>query len=141
VPVLAQRDRRIRRQRRSPNLATSQRDVHDQLPNGIHSSYTPTEIRASPAGVPELSRDLQDKDYPVEARSLGRTLTGWKHQIAAWHAAQVGKGPTEAVNNLIKRVKRAAFGFTSFGNDRIRSLLYAGNRNWDLLRRSSRRSS
>ncbi len=42
-------------------------------------------------------------------------------------------GPTEAVNNLIKRVKRAAFGFTSFRNYRIRSLLYAGKPNWGLL--------
>ena len=41
--------------------------------------------------------------------------------------------PTEAVNNLIKRVKRAAFGFTSFRNYRIRSLLYAGKPNWNLL--------
>jgi len=40
---------------------------------------------------------------------------------------------TEAVNNLIKRVKRAAFGFASFENYRIRSLLYAGKPNWALL--------
>jgi transposase len=83
--------------------------------------------------VTELGRDLQDKDYPIEARSLGRTLIRWKHQIAAWHTAHVSNGPTEAVNNLIKRVKRAAFGFTSFRNYRIRSLLYAGKPNWELL--------
>jgi transposase len=83
--------------------------------------------------VTQLGRDLQDKDYPIEARSLGRTLIRWKHQIAAWHHAHVSNGPTEAVNNLIKRVKRAAFGFTSFRNYRIRSLLYAGKPNWDLL--------
>jgi transposase len=83
--------------------------------------------------VTELGRDLQDRDYPIEARSLGRTLIRWKHQIAAWHTAHVSNGPTEAVNNLIKRVKRAAFGFTSFRNYRIRSLLYAGKPNWDLL--------
>ena len=35
-------------------------------------------------------------------------------------------GPTEAVNNLIKRVKRVAFGFTRFRNYRIRVLLYEG---------------
>jgi hypothetical protein len=29
----------------------------------------------------------------------------WRHQIAAWHAAHVSNGPTEAVNNLIKRIK------------------------------------
>ncbi len=28
-------------------------------------------------------------------------------------------GPTEAMNNLIKRVKRAAFGFRSFRNYRV----------------------
>jgi transposase len=83
--------------------------------------------------VEQLGADLQDTDYPSEARSLGRTLIRWKHQIAAWHEAHVSNGPTEAVNNLIKRVKRAAFGFTSFRNYRIRSLLYAGKPNWDLL--------
>ena len=40
---------------------------------------------------------------------------------------------TEAANNLIKRVKRAAFGFLSFKNYRIRALLYAGMPTLDLL--------
>jgi hypothetical protein len=77
--------------------------------------------------VAQLGTDLQDKDCPIEARSLGRTLIRWKHQIAAWHRADVTNGPTEAVNNLIKRVKRAAFGFTSFRNYRIRSLPTPGS--------------
>ena len=38
-----------------------------------------------------------------------------------------------STNNLIKRVKRAAFGFTNFDNYRIRALLYAGKPNWALL--------
>lgn len=37
------------------------------------------------------------------------------------------------VNNLIKRVKRAAFGFSSFRNFRVRALLYAGKPRWHLL--------
>ena len=78
--------------------------------------------------VTQLGHDLQDADY-----SLGRTLIRWRNEIAAWHRARVTNGPTEAVNNLIKRVKRAAFGFTSFRNYRIRSLLYAGKPNWHLL--------
>ena len=41
--------------------------------------------------------------------------------------------PTEAANNLIKRVKRSAFGFTNFDNYRIRALLYAGKPDWALL--------
>lgn len=83
--------------------------------------------------VTQLGHDLQDEDYPTEARLLGRTLIRWKHQIAAWHSSHVSNGPTEVVNNLIKRVKRAAFGFTSFQNYRITSLLYAGKPNWALL--------
>jgi transposase len=84
--------------------------------------------------VTQLGRDLQDADCPVEARSLGRTLVRWRCQIAAWPHAHVSNGPTEAANNLIKRVKRiSVFGFTSFRNYRIRSLLYAGKPNWDLL--------
>ena len=42
-------------------------------------------------------------------------------------------GPTESLNNLIKRIKRAAFGFRNFANYRIRALLYAGKPNWNLL--------
>jgi transposase len=83
--------------------------------------------------VERLGQDLQDKSCPVEVRSLGRTLIRWKNQIAAWHRAHVTNGPTEAANNLIKRVKRVAFGFTRFRNYRIRVLLYAGKPNWDLL--------
>jgi hypothetical protein len=52
---------------------------------------------------------------------------------SAWHQAHVSNGPTEAANKEIKRVKRAAFGFTSFANYRVRTLLYAGKPNWDLL--------
>jgi hypothetical protein len=69
-----------------------------------------------PFAIRRLGADISDKDYPIEVRSLGRTLVRWKQQIAAWHRSQVSNGPTEAANNLIKRVKRAAFGFTSFRN-------------------------
>ena len=45
----------------------------------------------------------------------------------------MSNGPTEAANNLIKRVKRVAFGFRRFAHYRIRALLYAGRPSWDLL--------
>lgn len=81
----------------------------------------------------ELSRDLCDESFPQEVRSLGRTIKRWFNQIVAWHRARVSNGPTEAINNLIKRIKRVAFGFRNFRNYRIRALLYAGKPNWDLL--------
>ena len=83
--------------------------------------------------VCELATDMQDASHPPEVRSLGRTLARWFEEITNWHKAFVSNGPTEAVNNLIKRIKRIGFGFRSFEHYRIRVLLYAGQPNWDLL--------
>jgi transposase len=47
----------------------------------------------------------------------------------------VSIGPTEAVNKLIKRIKRIGFGFRFFAHYRIRVLLYACRPNGDLLPR------
>jgi transposase len=50
-----------------------------------------------------------------------------------YHVAKMSNGPTEALNNLIKRIKRVGFGFRNFENYRIRALLYAGKPNWRVL--------
>jgi len=104
-----------------------------QAKEAVRELYAHGDPELALGWVTELGRDLQDKDYPIEARSLGRTLLRWRHQIAAWHTAHVSNGPTEAANNLIKRVKRAAFGFRSFRHYRVRALLYAGRPDWSLL--------
>jgi transposase len=83
--------------------------------------------------VTELTDDLLDTDHPPEVRSLGRTLNRWHDQIVAWHRSRVSNGPTEAANNLIKRIKRIGFGFRRFAHYRLRVLLYAGRPNWDLI--------
>jgi transposase len=70
---------------------------------------------------------------PPEVRSLGRTQHRWRSAITAWHACHLSNGPTEAMNNLIKRIKRIAFGFTNLRNYRIRALFYAGKPDWSLL--------
>ena len=56
--------------------------------------------------VDQLAVDLQDDSMPPEVRSLGRTIARWRHEITAWHRARFSNGPTEAVNNLVKRIKR-----------------------------------
>ncbi|MFN8103921.1 MAG: ISL3 family transposase [Acidimicrobiia bacterium] len=99
----------------------------------VRSLFDPMEPEIALEFVTRLGIDLQDESCPPEVNILGRTITRWRHQIAAWHQAFVSNGPTEAVNNLIKVVKRIAFGFTSFRNYRIRALLYAGKPNWSLL--------
>ena len=68
-----------------------------------------------------------------------KALTQMRHlvirfdKIANFHLARVTNGPTEALNNLIKRIKRIGFGFRNFENYRIRALLYAGKPNWRVL--------
>jgi transposase len=66
--------------------------------------------------VPELSR-------------LARTVRAWEAEILAWHATKgYFNGPAEAVNLLIKRVKRVGHGFRNFTNYRLRLLLHCGVR-------------
>jgi hypothetical protein len=64
--------------------------------------------------VPELSR-------------LTRTIQVWEAEILTWHATNgCSNGPTEAVNLLIKKVKRVGHGFRNFANYRLRLLLHCG---------------
>jgi hypothetical protein len=70
-----------------------------------------------------LVTDMADRDNPVEVRSFRRTLARWTEHIVAWDPSHVSNGPTEAA--LIERVKRAAFGFSSLRNFRVRELLHA----------------
>ena len=67
-------------------------------------------------GIPELSR-------------LARTVRAWEAEILAFHATEgCSNGPTEAVNLLIKKVKRVGHGFRNFTNYRLRLLLHCGIR-------------
>jgi transposase len=71
---------------------------------------------ADGVGVPELSR-------------LARTVRAWEAEILAFHATNgCSNGPTEAVNLLVKKVKRVGHGFRNFANYRLRLLLYCGVR-------------
>ena len=79
--------------------------------------------RSSPGAFHD---ELADTDCPPELHRLGRTLARLHDAIVNWHRARVTNGPTEAVYNLTKRVKRAAFGFRRFAHYRIRAFLYVG---------------
>ena len=64
---------------------------------------------------------------------MARTLRRWRGQILAWHTTGASNGPAEAMNLLIKKVKRVGHGFRRFAHYRLRVLLYTGACNWDLL--------
>ena len=81
----------------------------------------------------ELRDHCLRRAMPPEIQKLGRTLRTWFDKIANFHLARVSNGPTESLNNLIKRIKRVGFGFRNFENYRIRVLLYAGKPNWRVL--------
>jgi transposase len=67
-------------------------------------------------GVAELSR-------------LARTVRAWEAEILAFQATDgCSNGPTEAMNLLIKKVKRVGHGFRNFAKYRLRLLLHCGIR-------------
>ena len=81
----------------------------------------------------ELERHCAKRAMPPEIQRLGKTIRRWFDKLCNYHLAKVSNGPTEALNNLIKRIKRIGFGFRNFENYRIRALLYAGKPNWRVL--------
>lgn len=99
----------------------------------VREIYTINDPDVAAEFVAQLGIDLQDDSCPPEVQRLGRTIVRWRHQIAAWHQARFTNGPTEAINNLVKRIKRVAFGITNWTNYRTRALLYAGRPDWSLL--------
>jgi transposase len=60
---------------------------------------------------------------------LARTIRAWEAELLAFHSSGgCSNGPTEALNLLIKKVKRVGHGFRSFANYRLRLLLHCGVR-------------
>ncbi len=90
---------------RSRDLADARRRLHRVLD------------RCARADVPELTR-------------LARTLDTWREELLAYWTPTgrrgVSNGPTEAVNALIKRVKRNGHGFRNLANYRLHLLLAVG---------------
>jgi transposase len=65
----------------------------------------------------------------AELSRLARTVRAWEAEILAFHATNgCSNGLTEAVNLLVKKVKRVGHGFRNFGNYRLRLLLHCGVR-------------
>ena len=81
----------------------------------------------------ELQAPLPQAGHAARGPKARTTIREWFDKICNYHLAKVSNGPTEALNNLIKRIKRIGFGFRNFENYRIRALLYAGRPNWRVL--------
>jgi transposase len=99
----------------------------------LREFYRATTLPAGRGMLEELIEHCRRQTMPPELQKLGRTLHQWFDKICNYHLARISNGPTEALNNLIKRIKRIGFGFRNFDNYRIRALLYAGKPNWRVL--------
>ena len=99
----------------------------------LRDFYRSSDPEGARALLAELQAHCLKPAMPPELQKLGRTIRTWFDKICNYHLARVSNGPTEALNNLIKRIKRIGFGFRNFENYRIRALLYAGRPNWRVL--------
>jgi transposase len=99
----------------------------------VRDFYRTTDPAEARTLLADLQRHCGKRAMPPEVQKLGRTIRSWFDKICNYHLAKVSNGPTEALNNLVKRIKRIGFGFRNFENYRIRALLYAGRPNWRVL--------
>ncbi|MCA1835619.1 MAG: ISL3 family transposase [Actinobacteria bacterium] len=73
-----------------------------------------------------------DADIPELIR-LATTINSWRSELLAYFTTNgVSNGPTEAINLLIKKIKRVGHGFRNFDNYRLRLLLHCGV-DWDTI--------
>jgi len=67
-----------------------------------------------------------DSNVP-ELHRLARTIDAWREEFLAYFSTGgISNGPTEAMNLLIKKIKRVGHGFRNFDNYRLRLLLHCG---------------
>jgi transposase len=99
----------------------------------VRDFYRAKDLSEAREILEELVEHCVTNAMPPEVQRLGRTIRHWFEKICNYHVAKMSNGPTEAVNNLIKRIKRIGFGFRNFENYRVRVLLYAGKPNWRVL--------
>ena len=90
-------------------------------------------ISTWPASSSKSSRATASEGHAARSAKARTHDLKWFAKLANYHLARVSNGPTEALNNLIKRIKRIGFGFSNVENYRIRALLYAGKPNWRVL--------
>ena len=96
----------------------------------VRQTYAHSDPELADQWVAEIIRDFADEPMPIEIRRLGRGIKKWAAQITAWHRTHVSNGPTEGVN---ERIKRVAFCLVHFRHHRVRGLPYAGKPDWALL--------
>ena len=91
----------------------------------LREVYATTDIAQARQRLERFYAQCRDAEVPELAR-LSRTIGRWQAQLLAWHTTSLTNGPTEAVNLLVKKIKRVGHGFRNFENYRLRLLLHCG---------------
>jgi transposase len=92
----------------------------------LRAVYAANDQAGARAALERFYRWSDGVQVPELAR-LARTVRAWEAEILAFHSTKgCSNGPTEAMNLLIKKVKRVGHGFRNFTNYRLRLLLHCG---------------
>jgi transposase len=95
--------------------------------------YARTDRRTAAEALYRWLTYCADADIP-ELTRLARTIDSWHQELLAhFQTNRVSNGPTEAINLLIKKIKRVGHGFRNFDNYRLRLLLHCGI-DWNTVR-------
>jgi transposase len=95
--------------------------------------YTRTDRRHAAEALYRWLTFCADADIP-ELTRLARTIDSWHQELLAhFDTDRMSNGPTEAINLLIKKIKRVGHGFRNFDNYRLRLLLHCGI-HWNTVR-------
>jgi transposase len=94
----------------------------------LRAVYAASDLAHARAALERFYRWCDGVQVPELSR-LARTVRAWEAEILAFHTTGgCSNGPTEAMNLLIKKVKRVGHGFRNFANYRLRLLLHCGVR-------------
>ena len=122
------------RDRIAAGLAAGDRDdevwyawtVKEQL----RAVYRADDEDAARAALADFYDVAAAADIP-EADRLARTIRRWEDAVLAYYSSDgLSNARTEAVNGLMKKIKRVGHGFRNLRNYRLRLLLHCGGVNW-----------
>ena len=90
------------------------------------------------AGDEAAARDALDEFYEAaaaadipECRRLAKTIRRWETEVIAYYTSDgLSNARSEAVNALVKKIKRVGHGFRNLENYRLRLLLHCGAPAW-----------
>ncbi len=91
----------------------------------LREVYSATGIRRARRRLTAFYQWCVEAEVP-ELTRLARTIAAWQEEVLAYHDTGLSNGPTEAMNLLVKKIKRVGHGFRNFDNYRLRLLLHCG---------------